>query len=180
MAPKAPDDWLQEFVDDIVDAWGRLTKNAAVMENPAASDIGDEGEAFIEGKLTSQGYFTGRSPRSRSPADVWGAATTRDGVLHLALVQVKTSADGKPADLSDAETAALAAFVEYAFGRFKKSRAIPASFRRSPLAASCGYAGVRLGKRARVSSSYYVSGLIDEAINQRAADKFLRGFHEGL
>lgn len=150
-------DWFAKFVDEVVAEYRRLRDEAVkvasfeekldvylaeMRQEVDSSFIGDVGERSVELLLSKSGFTTARSPGSRSPADVWGAAHA-DGVTHVALVQVKTARKGRaPATLTDDEERALERFCRLVHGLFYKSPNVPADLKARPLVISAGYAGV--------------------------------------
>lgn len=172
------DDWFGPFVDSVVRQWrSRLKKEAALRANPTTKETGDEGEELVAERLRARQYTVEFADRSHTPADVYAYRIRRGGLVHVALVQVKASAEGAPADLTLKEEQELGRWASTVFDLFRKSDVVPDEVRNGPLIVSCGWAGVSLEDGAvqgRLVTYYY-----DESLPEQAR-AFVPRFHEEL
>lgn len=141
--------WFQRWVDETVKSWPqqlgtRRNGPKTIYEKLATltrQQTGRFGEKDVQARLDAMGYETALSPASRSPGDVWGYFEHRD-IVHLAIVQVKSSLGPKPATLHDDDVLSLEELCRVSWRRFGQSRIVPTRTRLRQLIVSCGYAAV--------------------------------------
>jgi hypothetical protein len=149
-------EWFQGFVEEVIAEYRKLTatapKTASWKEQLAAiraehvfrpTFIGSVGERLVEGILKKKKYVTAMSPGSRSPADVWAVAMEDGDVVHVSLVQVKTTQKGHAAaQLSAEDEEEFADFCLFVGGFISRSTKFPNDLKKHRILVSCAYAGV--------------------------------------
>jgi hypothetical protein len=173
--------WFEEFVPVVVAGWAKLQKEAA-RRNPTRKQIGDEGEDHVRDRMMALGYEAVTTPASRSPADVWGLQDVK-GVLHLPLIQVKTSLEGVPATLTARDSDDLEALASHVFDRFKdkRNKTVPRELESFPLIVSCGYAGVTLAEdpdEAPTWEGKHISHFFESTLDEKQVSRFVKGFYK--
>lgn len=141
-------DWFERFVTWVVFLW-RIRQqdlrekraNPNGFEEMSRYAFGRLAEEDVARRLERMGYRTAMPPGSRTPADVY-ACRFIDGVLHIALVQVKASRKGRPAVLRDEDIAELSALAAMLRRALRTSSTVPRFMRSVRVVVSTGYVGV--------------------------------------
>ncbi|MEB2311792.1 MAG: hypothetical protein OZ928_08065 [Polyangiaceae bacterium] len=113
-------EWFDVFVSATVLEWGRKQRRSVPAQpNPSNAATGRKGETHVAELLSGSDYWASLSPGSRSPADVWGLRKIgRPTVVHLPIIQVKSSRSGNPETLSERDYHDLMELVAFTRERF--------------------------------------------------------------
>jgi hypothetical protein len=151
---------FRDFVNAACEEWADYMQieadRVSYAPNPASirtakdtTEIGTEGELHIQTQLTTKGFISVLSERSRSPSDVWGIMEPIEpyDFLHIVLIQVKTAEkQAEPKILTEDEAADISDFPQFIL----QSKAIAQYFNNVnvTIMASSGYARVKIVKNS--------------------------------